>query len=95
MNEINCPHCNKAFKVDEAGYADIVKQVRDSEFDKQLHERQRAQNASTGNPECLHTQEPRHKRTSATVFSRNELLSSHAKSEMHLNRFTVAITIIN
>ena len=39
MNEINCPHCNKAFKVDEAGYADIVKQVRDSEFDKQLHEK--------------------------------------------------------
>ena len=39
MNEINCPHCNKVFKVDEAGYADIVKQVRDSEFDKQLHEK--------------------------------------------------------
>ena len=39
MNEIKCPHCNKAFKVDEAGYADIVKQVRDSEFDKQLHEK--------------------------------------------------------
>ena len=39
MNEINCPHCGKAFKIDEAGYADILKQVRDSEFDKQLHER--------------------------------------------------------
>jgi len=39
MNEIICPHCGKAFKVDEAGYADIVKQVRDNEFDKQLSER--------------------------------------------------------
>ena len=39
MNGIKCPHCNKVFKVDEAGYADIVKQVRDSEFDKQLHEK--------------------------------------------------------
>lgn len=39
MNEISCPHCNKAFKVDETGYAHILKQVRDSEFDKQLHER--------------------------------------------------------
>lgn len=38
MHEIVCPHCHKAFKVDEAGYADIVKQVRDKEFDKQLHE---------------------------------------------------------
>jgi len=39
MHEINCPHCKKAFKIDEAGYADILKQVRDSEFDQQLHER--------------------------------------------------------
>jgi len=39
MHDIICPHCNKAFKVDEAGYADILKQVRDSEFDQQLHDR--------------------------------------------------------
>ena len=39
MNEIICPHCGKAFKIDEAGYADILKQVRDSEFEQQLHER--------------------------------------------------------
>ena len=39
MNEIRCPHCGKTFKVDEAGYADILKQVRDSEFEQQLHER--------------------------------------------------------
>jgi len=39
MHEIICPHCNKAFKIDEAGYADILKQVRDTEFEKQLHER--------------------------------------------------------
>ncbi|MEW6601015.1 MAG: DUF2130 domain-containing protein [Nitrospirota bacterium] len=39
MHEIICPHCGKAFKIDEAGYADILKQVRDSEFEKQLHKR--------------------------------------------------------
>ncbi len=39
MHEIICPHCSKAFKIDEAGYADILKQVRDSEFDQQLHDR--------------------------------------------------------
>lgn len=39
MHEITCPHCKKAFKIDEAGYADILKQVRDSEFEQQLHER--------------------------------------------------------
>ena len=39
MNDIICPHCGKAFKIDEAGYADILKQVRDSDFEHQLHER--------------------------------------------------------
>ena len=39
MHEIICPHCSKAFKIDETGYADILKQVRDSEFDQQLHDR--------------------------------------------------------
>ncbi len=39
MNDIICPHCKKAFKVDEAGFADILKQVRDNVFDKELHER--------------------------------------------------------
>ncbi|KAM9866570.1 hypothetical protein ACIFOC_00775 [Leucobacter aridicollis] len=39
MREIKCPHCGEAFTVDEAGYADILKQVRDAEFEQQLHER--------------------------------------------------------
>ncbi|MBT6582264.1 MAG: DUF2130 domain-containing protein [Bacteroidetes Order II. Incertae sedis bacterium] len=39
MHEIICPHCTKAFKIDEAGYADILKQVRDDEFEQQLGER--------------------------------------------------------
>ncbi len=39
MQDIICPHCKKAFKVDEAGFADILKQVRDHQFEKELHER--------------------------------------------------------
>ena len=39
MHEIICPHCHKAFKIDEAGYANILKQVRDAEFEQQLHDR--------------------------------------------------------
>ena len=39
MHDIICPHCSKAFKVDEAGYADILKQVRDREFEQQLNKR--------------------------------------------------------
>ncbi len=39
MNEITCPNCKTAFKIDEAGFADIVKQVRDREFEKELQNR--------------------------------------------------------
>jgi hypothetical protein len=39
MHDIICPHCNTAFTIDEAGYADILKQVRDADFEKQIHER--------------------------------------------------------
>ena len=39
MQDIICPHCHKAFQVDEAGYANILQQVRDSAFEQQLHER--------------------------------------------------------
>jgi hypothetical protein len=39
MNEIICPNCKKAFKVDEAGFADILKQVRDHKFEEELRTR--------------------------------------------------------
>ena len=42
MNEIRCPHCGEVFKVDASGYADIVKQVRDAEFSRDLDERVKA-----------------------------------------------------
>jgi len=39
MNEIICPNCSKAFKVDETGYADILKQVRDHNYEEELEKR--------------------------------------------------------
>lgn len=39
MHEIICPNCNKAFKIDESGYTDIVSQVRNSEFEKEISKR--------------------------------------------------------
>lgn len=41
MNEIKCPQCGTVFQVDEQGYADIARQVRDQEFSRQLAERER------------------------------------------------------
>lgn len=40
--EIKCPKCGAVFKVDEASYAKIVKQVRDDEFSRDLAEREKS-----------------------------------------------------
>ena len=39
MNDIQCPNCGKAFKIDESGYVDILRQVRDHTFEQQIQER--------------------------------------------------------
>ncbi len=41
MQELRCPNCGEVFQVDETGYAQIARQVRDSEFDKELARRER------------------------------------------------------
>ena len=40
MQEIKCPKCGEVFQVDESGYAAIVKQIRDREFQKEVYERE-------------------------------------------------------
>lgn len=39
MDEIKCPHCGKVFQVDKSGYAEILQQVRDHEFERELAQR--------------------------------------------------------
>ena len=41
MNEIKCPHCGEVFQVDESGYNAIVKQVRDTQFEKEVEQREK------------------------------------------------------
>lgn len=73
MNEIICPHCKKAFKVDEAGFADIVKQVRDREFEQELRKREQLLEASKQGAVKL-----------AEANLRNELQAHTAKKEADL-----------
>ena len=49
MNDIQCPNCGKAFKIDESGYADILRQVRDRAFEQQLQERLKAAETEKAN----------------------------------------------
>ena len=70
MNEIVCPHCGKAFKIDEAGFADIVKQVRDQEFNKELQKREDAYKKDKENAVLL--AEERTKNALAQEISKKE-----------------------
>ncbi len=44
MQQIKCPHCGEVFQVDESGYQNIAKQIRDQEFEKELKKRQQELN---------------------------------------------------
>ncbi len=48
-HEIKCPHCSKSFNLDEAGYADIQKQVRNHEFESELKKREADLESFSGN----------------------------------------------
>lgn len=74
MNEIICPNCKKAFKIDEAGFADILKQVRDHEFDEQLQERVRTLEADKANAVKL-----------AQANIKNELQAEAAKKDAEIS----------
>ena len=41
MQELKCPNCGKFFQIDESGYDQLLKQVRDAEFEKELDIRQK------------------------------------------------------
>ena len=57
MQEIICPNCGKAFTIDEAGYAEILKQVRDHEFQEEIDERVRlVENEKMASIELARTQ---------------------------------------
>ncbi len=53
MNDIICPNCKKVFKVDQAGFAEILKQVRDHQFEEELDKRLRIAEAEKENAVLL------------------------------------------
>ena len=85
MNEIVCPHCQKAFKVDESGYAEILKQVHDKDFEKQLAERMTAlENVNTLATELAVTN------AKTALENERNLLQSELKSAQTAQELAVA-----
>lgn len=92
MNEIICPHCKKAFKIDEAGYADILKQVRDSEFEQQLHDRLELADKEKNNAVELVKQQVENEMQKATVAKDSEI--QELKAKLSVNEVTQKHAII-
>ena len=84
MNEIICPHCKKAFKVDEAGFADIVKQVRDHQFQEELENRLNLAEKEKENAVKLAEANLRNSLQESLAKKDQELLELKAKSEQQL-----------
>lgn len=77
MEDIKCPHCQKVFKVDQAGFADIVKQVRDHQFEEELQNRlDQAEQSKNAAVEL------------AKANLRNELQASLAQKEQEIATLT-------
>lgn len=83
-NTIRCPHCGKNFEIDEAGYAAIVQQVRDAEFDKAIREREKLLNSEKESAVSLAVAEIEKKLTDAFARKEKELTDALARKEKEL-----------
>lgn len=84
MNEIICPNCKKAFKVDEAGFADILKQVRDHQFDEELNARLQLAEKEKENAVKLAEANLKNSLQESLAKKDSEILELKAKSERQL-----------
>jgi hypothetical protein len=84
MNEIKCPKCGNVFKVDEAGYANIVKQVRDHEFAKELHEREELLRADKDNAVKLVEEKTKNSLREDVAKKETEIAALKAEKELAL-----------
>ena len=96
MNEIKCPKCKEVFKVDEAGFADILKQVRDNKFDEEL--KNRLNLAETEKENAIKLAEANLKNTLQNELANKdkEIIQLQAKSERTLSeRLAEKETLLN
>ena len=73
MHEIKCPNCGQVFQVDETGYAEIVRQIHDVEFEKELEQRVKELEKSSQNDMRIAKLEQEKKHSEALTRKDNEL----------------------
>jgi hypothetical protein len=83
INDIICPNCNQAFKIDESGYADILKQVRNEQFDEELN--QRLKLAEREKENAMRLAEANYKNEIQKLISENNAALAQLKSQSESN----------
>lgn len=86
MQQIKCPKCGEVFQVDEAGYAAIVKQVRDKEFQKEVEKQEKALNDAKESAVKLAVSEAETKKENELAALRQQLAVLTAEREAEAKR---------
>ncbi len=92
MHNIICPHCAKTFQVDEAGYADILKQVRDEAFQQQLDERLHAAHLEKENAVQLAQAQAQAQLAQSAARKDAEIAALQTRLQSSQNELQLAIT---
>lgn len=98
MQEIKCPNCGKIFQVDEAGYAAIVRQVRDKEFEKEIAQREQVYNNEKDSAVKVAVIETRSQNEKALADKERELAEkdleiAHLKSQIKITKNSTDLTV--
>lgn len=93
MNEIICPNCSKAFKVDESGFADILKQVRNHQFEEELQNRLNLAEIAKESAVKLAEANVRHALQEQLAKQENELTKLKAKIDNIEIEKTLAVNV--
>ena len=86
MNEISCPHCKNKFTIDQSGFAEIVKQVRDQEFDQELKIREDLALKDKENAVKLALSESNNKLQQEVSIKNQEISALKANNELLLTQ---------
>ncbi len=86
MNEISCPHCKNKFTIDQSGFAEIVKQVRDQEFDQELKIREDLALKDKENAVKLALSESNNKLQQEVSIKNQEISTLKANNELFLTQ---------
>ena len=83
MHEIVCPNCKKVFKADEAGFADVIKQVRDHQFDEELQKQLKLVESAKANEAKLN--EANFKNQLQAELAKKDALINELKAKSNLD----------